>query len=63
METCKILTHLADHEVLGITSNVRDLKRSTYIYQHLCGPACVFRTPHQCPGAGALLRPNSQIIL
>ena len=29
METCKILTHLADHEVLGITSSVRDLKRST----------------------------------
>ena len=28
METCKILTHLAANEVLGITSNVRDLKRS-----------------------------------
>jgi len=28
METCNILTHLADHEVLGITSSVRDLKRS-----------------------------------
>ena len=28
METCKVLTHLAANEVLGITSSVRDLKRS-----------------------------------